>query len=186
MPRRIAELSKSSLLSAGALVHRRAMPRLQNGQPFPRLEVPAVGGGTLALPSDLAGSYGVILVYRGHWCPFCNEQMARFAGASEALAAEAIRVVAFSIDDEATTKAFAEKNSVSFKMGHSANIDVVVAATGAYESARPPIGRFLESTNFILAPDGTVVTAVYSSRAIGRLTPSEVIRFVSYLKSLAR
>ena len=37
------------------------------------------------LPTVLAGSYGVILIYRGHWCPFCNEQIAAFAGASQAL-----------------------------------------------------------------------------------------------------
>ena len=38
------------------------MSRLRNGQPFPPLEVPAVGGGTISLPDDLAGSYGVVTV----------------------------------------------------------------------------------------------------------------------------
>ena len=32
------------------------MPRLHNGQPFPPLKVPAVGGGTISLPDDLADS----------------------------------------------------------------------------------------------------------------------------------
>jgi hypothetical protein len=32
------------------------MSRLRNGQPFPPLKVPAVGGGTISLPGDLAGS----------------------------------------------------------------------------------------------------------------------------------
>jgi hypothetical protein len=41
------------------------MSRLRNGQPFPSLEVRAVGGGTIWLPDDLAGSYGVVLIYRG-------------------------------------------------------------------------------------------------------------------------
>jgi peroxiredoxin len=68
------------------------MPQhLQNGQPFPKLEVPPVGGGSLNLPSDLAGSYGVILIYRGHWCPFCDEQMAAFVSVSEKLSEEGIR-----------------------------------------------------------------------------------------------
>jgi hypothetical protein len=40
------------------------MSRLHNGQPFPPLEVPAVGGGTISLPGDLADSYGVALIYR--------------------------------------------------------------------------------------------------------------------------
>jgi peroxiredoxin len=159
---------------------------LKNGQIFPDLKIPAVGGGTLSLPGDLAGSYGVILIYRGHWCPFCNEQMAAFANASEALAQEGIKVVAFSVDDEAATAEFLEKHHIPFKMGHSANVETVVSATGAYDTQFPTRGHFLETTGFVLAPDGTIVNAVYSSRAIGRLVPSDVIRLVAFMKSLTK
>jgi peroxiredoxin len=163
------------------------MPKhLQNGQCFPKLEIPAVGGGALSLPGDLAESYGVILIYRGNWCPFCREQLAAFANASEALAQEGIKVLAFSVEDEPTTREVIEKDQIPFKMGHSANIEAVVGATGAYETRHPTRGRYLESTGFVLAPDAAVVTAVYSSRAIGRLVASDVIRMVSYLKSLAK
>lgn len=159
---------------------------LKNGQIFPDLELPAVGGGVLRLPGDLAGSYGVILIYRGHWCPFCNEQMAAFASATEALAQAGIKVVAFSVDDEAATAEFVEKHHIPFKMGHSAKVEAVVAATGAYDMRAPQRGHFLETTGFVLAPDGTIVNAVYSSRAIGRLVPGDVIRLVTFMKSLAK
>lgn len=162
------------------------MPHLQNGQRFPHLEIPAVGGGVLDLPQDLAGSYAVVLIYRGHWCPFCNEQMASFAGATEALEKEGIKVVAFSVDDEATTKEFAVKHNIPFKMGHSAKLETIVAATGCYQSEHPQRGRFLENTGFVLAPDGTVINAVYSSRAIGRLVPNDVLRLVAFMKSQAK
>ncbi len=39
------------------------MSRLHNGQQFPSLSVPAVGGGTISLPGDLAGSYRIVLIY---------------------------------------------------------------------------------------------------------------------------
>lgn len=159
---------------------------LQNGQIFPSLEIPAIGGGFLKLPGDLAGSYGVVLIYRGHWCPFCNEQMAAFASAFETLSQQGIKLVAFSIDDETATKEFIAKHSIPFAMGHSANIEAVIDATGAYESTFPTGGRFLETTGFVLSPDGTVVTAVYSSRAIGRLVPSDVVRLVAFMRSLAK
>jgi peroxiredoxin len=159
---------------------------LQNGQRFPKLEIPAVGGGLLRLPDDLAGSYGVILIYRGHWCPFCNEQMGAFANVSEALSRTGIKVVAFSVDDEPATAEFVEKHHIPFKMGHSANVETVVSATGAYETQFPTRGHFLETTGFVLAPDGTIVNAVYSSRAIGRLVPNDVIRLVAFMKSLTK
>ncbi len=162
------------------------MHNLQNGQVFPHLELLAVGGGVLDLPRDLVGSFGVVLIYRGHWCPFCNEQMAAFANAADAFEKEGVKVVAFSVDDEATTKAFIAKNQIPFTVGHSARVETIVAATGAYQNEAPGRGRFLETTGFVLAPDGTVVNAVYSSRAIGRLVPNDVIRLVAFMKSLAR
>lgn len=45
------------------------MPRLENGQTFPSLQLPSVGASTLSLPDDLVGNFGVVLVYRGAWCP---------------------------------------------------------------------------------------------------------------------
>jgi len=160
--------------------------QLQNGQQFPKLDIAAVGGGTLHLPGELAGSYGVILIYRGHWCPFCNEQMAAFASASEELSRHGIKVAAFSVDGEAATAEFAAKHQIPFKIGHSASIDAVIDATGAYDNNAPTRGHFLENTGFVLAPGGTIVNAVYSSRAIGRLVPSDVIRLVAFVKSLKK
>ena len=156
---------------------------LKNGQTFPELKIPAVGGAILSLPGDLVGSYAVILIYRGHWCPFCNEQIAAFADASEALSQAGIKVVAFSVDDEAATAEFVQKHHIPFKIGHSANLETVVGATGAYDMQFPARGHFLETTGFVLAPDGTIVNAVYSSRAIGRLVPGDVIRLVAFMKS---
>jgi peroxiredoxin len=79
------------------------MTRLQNGQTFPAFDVSTVGGGTIIIPRSLQGSYGAVLIYRGAWCPYCQAQLAGFQRASEKLAEVGIKVVAFSVDDEATT-----------------------------------------------------------------------------------
>ena len=42
---------------------------------------------------------------------------------------------------------------------------------------------YLQSTGFVLAPDGTVLTAVYSSGAIGRLMPDDVLGLLAYIQS---
>lgn len=160
--------------------------RLQNGQAFPRVEIPAVGGGVIKLPDDLAGSFSVVLIYRGHWCPFCNEQLAAFTKAYRSFAQGRINIVAFSVEDEATTRELISKHRIPFKMGHSANIEAVVLATGAFESESPKWGRFLGTTGFVLSPHGTVANAVYSSGAVGRLVPSDVLRLIEFLESQAR
>jgi peroxiredoxin len=158
------------------------MTRLQNGQAFPAFDVPAVGGGTISIPQSLRGSYGVVLIYRGAWCPYCQAQLAGFQRASEKLAATGIKVVALSVDDEATTVGTIEKFKLSFPVGHSANAEKVAAITGAYTNETP---RYLQTTDFLLAPDGKILNAVYSSGPMGSLVAEDVIGMVAYLKSKA-
>ena len=156
------------------------MRRLQNGQVFPSLEIPAVGGGTIQIPQSLRGAYGVILIYRGAWCPYCQAQLAGFQRAREKLAETGIKVIALSVDDEATTSGTIEKHKLSFPVGHSTDADQVAAVTGAYTNEAP---HYLQTTGFLLAPDGRIMNAVYSSGPIGRLVADDVVGMVSYLKS---
>jgi hypothetical protein len=51
--------------------------------------------------------------------------------------------------------------------------------TRASGSPRPV---FLQSAGFVLDPAGNVVVSVYSSGAIGRLVPDDVIGLVRYLR----
>jgi peroxiredoxin len=154
------------------------MSRLTNGQPFPELDVPAVGGGTISLPGDLAGSYGVILIYRGSWCPYCNAQLGAFSRALDTLSEVNAKVVALSVDDEDTSSELVAKRKLRFPVGHSADADEVATAMGAYVNDDP---HYLQSTGVILTPDGTVSLAVYSSGAIGRLVPDDVVGYIKYV-----
>ena len=156
----------------------------KNGQVFPNIEIAAVGGGSIKLPSDLAGSFGG-LDHRGHWCPFCNEQLVSFQAESAKLKELGVKVAAFSIDDEFTTAALAAKDHLGFKLGHSASIDPIVAATGAFvgEHDGHPI---LQPAAFVLAPDGKILMETYASGPVGRLTGQDLARVVAYIKSLAK
>ena len=154
------------------------LSRLQNGDVFPRLAIDVVGGRTITLPGDLAGSYAVILFYRGSWCPYCCAQLAAFSRASERLAAAGVVVVALSVDDETTSTALIEKLRLTVPIGFGANADDVAAATGAYVAEG---SAYVQSTGFVLDPRGRILTAVYSSGAIGRLVPDDVAGFVKYV-----
>jgi len=143
--------------------------QLKNGDMFPDLVISKVGGGMLRPANDLDEKNRVILIYRGHWCPFCNEQIAAFAQAASVLSEAEIDVTAFSVDDEAASAVFAAKHHWPFPLGHSADVEAIVESTGAYDMHHPNLGHFLETTGFILAPDGSIVNAVYSTRAIARL-----------------
>jgi peroxiredoxin len=156
------------------------MPQLKPGDTFPDLTVDIAGDAPINLPAKLAGNFAVVLFYRGSWCPYCNAQLNAFQRAHESLEQAGIKVVALSVDDEATTKELINKHRLGFPVGHSADAAAIAAATGAFTNDDP---KYLQSTGFVLDPTGTVLVSVYSSGAIGRLVPADVVGMVEYVKA---
>ncbi len=156
------------------------MPLLKPGDLLPTISVPVGGGEKLTLPDALAGSFGVVLLYRGSWCPYCSAQLRAFQRSTEELTEVGAKVVALSVDDEAKTAATIAKHGLTFPVGHSADAAAISAATGAFVNSDP---LFLQSTGFVLDPTGKVLISVYSSGAIGRLVPEDVIGVIRYAGS---
>jgi hypothetical protein len=86
---------------------------LHPGDRFPTLSVALPGGDTPSLPDDVAGGFGVVLFYRGAWCPYCNAQLRTFQRAADNLDEVGTKVVTLSVDDEATTAELVAKPSRS-------------------------------------------------------------------------
>lgn len=150
---------------------------LSPGDVFPTLTLDRPGGGSFVIPGDFGDRYGVVLFYRGSWCPYCNAQLRAFQRALEPLNDIGIGVAALSVDDEATTAELIDKHRLTYPVGHSADAGQLAAATGAFVD---PDGGFLQSTGFVLDPAGRVIVSVYSSGAIGRLVPDDVLGLVRY------
>jgi peroxiredoxin len=155
------------------------MTLLNPGDQFPAITLALLDGDTLTLPDALAGEFGVVLFYRGSWCPYCNAQLRAFQRATDNLADVGTKLVALSVDDEATTRELITKHGLTFPVGHSADAVAIAARTGAFVNPKPV---FLQSTGFVLDPNGGVVVSVYSSGAIGRLVPEDVIGLIRYLR----
>jgi peroxiredoxin len=158
------------------------MTLLNPGDRFPELSINVAGDDTIDLPGAFAGEFGVILFYRGSWCPYCNAQLRGFQRATESLAEIGARVVALSVDDEATTTELVAKHGLTFPVGYGADARAIAEATGAFVNDDP---TYLQSTGFIIQPDGTVAISVYSSGAIGRLVPEDVIGMIRYMRDHA-
>jgi peroxiredoxin len=71
--------------------------RLSNGEHFPTITASRVGGGEMTIPRNLEGRWAVLLFYRGHWCPYCRQQLLDFQRAKEQLNELGARVVALSV-----------------------------------------------------------------------------------------
>ncbi|SEH53350.1 Peroxiredoxin [Mycolicibacterium rutilum] len=155
------------------------MAVLHPGNPFPPLSITPPGADPVQVPDVFDGWFGVVLFYRGAWCPYCVAQLRAFQRATDALHDAEVAVVALSVDDEATTADLIAKHRLTFPIGHSADAAALAELTGAFVNADPV---FLQSTGFVLDPQGKVVISVYSSGAIGRLVPEDVVALVRYIR----
>jgi peroxiredoxin len=155
------------------------MTLLRPGDRFPTLKITPPGADPVAVPELFDGRWGVVLFFRGAWCPYCVAQLRAFQRASDTLSATGITVAATSVEDESVTADLVARHRVAFPVGHSADAAAVAEHTGAFVNPDPV---YLQSTGFVLDPRGAVAISVYSSGAIGRLVPEDVAALVRYLR----
>lgn len=156
------------------------MTLLATGDPFPTLTLARPDAAPFTIPDVFDGGFGVVVFYRGSWCRYCNAQLRAFQRAADGLADVGAKVVALSVDDEPTTAALIAKHGITFPVGHSADAAAISAVTGAFVD---PTSGYLQSTGFVLDPSGSVVVSVYSSGAIGRLVPEDVVGLIRHVRS---
>ena len=136
------------------------------------------------MPSGLTQPFNVVLVNRGSWCPFCIAQLEAFQAGLPRLEAEGIGVVAFSADPLEKPRGVVADNHLTFPVGYGASVERTAQLLGTFYDPTPShTTPYLQSTGFVLAPGGKVLTSVYSSGAIGRLVWQDVLGMVQYLKS---
>ena len=89
-----------------------------------------------------------------------------------------IRVAAASVDPREAAKKTVERYGLMFAVGFGLGVREVAAMTGAFFEEKD---GYLHATGFIVNPEGTVMNAVYSSSAIGRLVPEDCLGLIEHL-----
>ncbi len=157
---------------------------LDEGDSFPVLDLTLTDGAGLQLPSGLSRPFNVVLVNRGAWCPFCTAQLRSFQSGLRRLSQAGIGVVSLSADRKEKAATLVAENGLEFPVAWGASVDAIADALGVYYApASGDSSPYLQSAGFVLGPGGKVITAVYSSGAIGRLTWQDVLGFVEYVKA---
>ena len=89
----------------------------------------------------------------------------------------AVTVVAGSIDPPEDAKNTVEALGLTYPLGYGLNAREVATATGAFIEEKRGI---LHATSFVVAPDGTVANASYSTGPIGRLIAKDCIGLIDF------
>ena len=160
---------------------------LDAGDLFPKLTFKLTDGSEIEALKGFRHPWNVVLFNRGHWCPFCIAQLKSFQSGLGKLTAEGIGVLSASVDTLDKARETQASTGATFPIAYGLPVKETAAAIGAfYDPAPSHTAPYLQSTGFVLAPDGTIAVSVYSSGAIGRLVWQDVLGLVQYSKSASR
>jgi len=157
---------------------------LDSGDLFPNLTLTLTNGASFELPRDFKHPYNVVLVNRGAWCPYCVAQLRGFQSGLAKLADAGVGIVSLSADPLAPAQAMMKEHGLEFPVAYGASLELIASSLGVYYEPKPAgMVPHFHSSGFVLGPGNRVLTAVYSSGAIGRLTWMDVLGFIQYVKS---
>ncbi|MEL6915705.1 MAG: redoxin domain-containing protein [Pseudomonadota bacterium] len=130
---------------------------LTSGAPFPLIDLPALGGGTVTLGGG--GGWQLIFVYRGLHCPICKGYMAELETHLPAFKDLGLSVVLVSGDPVEKAASFVTETGVTMPVGHDLTPDQM-RTLGLYiseprspkETDRP----FAEPGLFLVNPEGNL------------------------------
>lgn len=93
-----------------------------------------------------------------------------------------ISVYALSTDSREEAQQTADKHNLSFPVMYGMDGPKTAELLGSYYEERRNI---IHPSNFILGPDKKIVSITLSSGPVGRLTPEDVVRIVTFYKKQA-
>lgn len=88
-----------------------------------------------------------------------------------------VSVYALSTDSREEAQQTAEKHDLTFPVMFGMDGPKTAELLGSYYEERRNI---IQPTNFILGPDKKILSVTLSNGPVGRLTPEDVVRFVSF------
>jgi peroxiredoxin len=98
------------------------------------------------------------------------------------LAEQGVDVVAASSDTEENARLTVDEVKAEFPIAWGLEPRGFAQATGAFWNER---GNHLHATGFVIRPGGKIALATYSSGALGRMMPQDVLHLMPFLKPKA-
>ena len=99
-----------------------------------------------------------------------------------------MKVIAASVDPLPIAEGFSSELDLNYRLGYGLDKEEISSATGAFYEAKGNFeaGRagFLHATGFILDDEGKVRLALYSTGAMGRLTPEDCLGYIDAFKGV--
>ena len=137
--------------------------------------VTARDGSTLDLATTWAAAPGVVIFYRGHWCPHCQRQLGELEKRRPELGAS--KIIAISSDQPADLTAMHDKLGLGFELYSDSELGVITK--WGVEDYGKGIAR---PATFIVTTTGTIAFQKVGERPEDRPTVDEIVQALANLQ----
>ena len=96
----------------------------------------------------------VVLFYRGHWCPYCNRELARFQDSIQFITAKGAQLVAITPEGAEGISRTIEKTKAVFPILYDVDMKAAKAYRVAYNVDERTFGRYKNAGIDLLAVNG--------------------------------
>jgi peroxiredoxin len=159
-------------------------------QPVPSLVLPLVGGGTFDLSKLHAGSFHLLVFYRGRHCPVCKRQLGALQAQAEAFAERGVALTAISCDtQERAEAARADWNLGDLRIAYGLTPEqarqwglFITATRGTTSLGIEEPSLFSEPGLFLINPDLTLFFSSIQTMPFVRPSPEDILSAIDYIK----
>lgn len=155
------------------------------GEQVPDAELKSANNITHKLSDVLAEKPGVLLFYRGGWCPYCNAHLSDIQEVESEIISLGYQIIAVSPDVPENLKITEEDKSIHYKLYSDADGELIKAMGIAFKAPEQYSGLLNEKSGglnkgilpvpsvFVVSPSGKIlfeyINPDYSTRLSGKL-----------------
>ncbi|WP_299724963.1 redoxin domain-containing protein [uncultured Tateyamaria sp.] len=162
------------------------MHALDAGSPFPKTELPRLGGGTMTLGAPDGGrDWQLVVIYRGLHCPLCKTYLAELDQMQTAFHKIGVDVVTASGDPEAKAQMMVDEKELTLPMGYGLSVEQM-RTLGLYVSdprSRQETDRpFGEPGLFVINAEGRIQMVDISNAPFLRPPLASVLKGITFTR----
>ncbi len=159
------------------------------GQPFPKITLSRLGGGTVELGTPANGhDWQMVVIYRGKHCPICTKYLKELGEIAPELGRIGVDIVVASADPEDRAGAQIGETGVSFPVGFDLSVGQM-RKLGLYVSdprSREETDRpFAEPGLFVVNGEGKLQVVDISNAPFARPALSSMLMGLNFIKNPA-
>jgi peroxiredoxin len=144
---------------------------LRFDEQFPSMTFNVVGGGTLCLPDDIATPYGIILFYRGNWCPHCLRHLAEYEAMTDELAQLGASIYAISTDPLAEAQQTVNRG-LTYPVAYGLTREQAERIGAWWLDGR---GGYVQTAEFLVERNGVIFGSLYASGGNFGISPEQAV-----------